>query len=173
MNDIATLVDGFVTHLVALTERHAIELARSSVESALGGRRAGPVGSLFHPAANNGRKRRPKQLCPVPGCKNPAAPAFGMVCAEHKSLPKARIKKYRQARRAAKLGMKTKRAPVRTKRKRSSPARQLKVAARNAKTRSPKSPAARPKTLKRSRPSVTSTATLPTAVAPTAPTAAT
>ena len=48
------------------------------------------------------RRKGPKQLCPVPGCKNPAAPVFGMVCAKHKDVPKAQIKKYREARRAKK-----------------------------------------------------------------------
>jgi len=36
----------------------------------------------------------------VPGCKNPAAPVFGMVCKEHKNVAKAKIRKYREARRA-------------------------------------------------------------------------
>jgi hypothetical protein len=49
------------------------------------------------------RRKAPKQLCPVPGCKNAAAPVFGMVCAKHKDLPKAKIKKYREDRRAAKV----------------------------------------------------------------------
>jgi hypothetical protein len=52
-------------------------------------------------------KRRQKQLCPVPGCKNPAAPVFGMVCADHKNVPKAQIKKYREQRRADKVKAKT------------------------------------------------------------------
>jgi hypothetical protein len=53
----------------------------------------------------NGRPRRklPRQLCPVPGCKNPAAPVFGMVCSAHKDVPKRQIAKYREARRAKKL----------------------------------------------------------------------
>ena len=49
------------------------------------------------------RAREAIQLCPVPGCSNRAAPVFGMVCAKHKDLPKAAIKKYREARRAKKL----------------------------------------------------------------------
>jgi len=51
------------------------------------------------------RKRRkpPIQLCPVPRCKNRAAPVFGMVCAAHKGLPKSKIRKYREARRAKKV----------------------------------------------------------------------
>ncbi len=38
----------------------------------------------------------------MPGCKNAAAPVFGMVCKEHKNLAKATIKKYREQRREAK-----------------------------------------------------------------------
>ena len=34
-------------------------------------------------------KKRPPRLCPVLGCKNKAAPVFGMMCREHKDLPKA------------------------------------------------------------------------------------
>jgi hypothetical protein len=45
-----------------------------------------------------------KQLTPVPGCNNPAAPVFGMVCKDHKDVPKATIKKYREARREATKG---------------------------------------------------------------------
>ena len=48
-------------------------------------------------------RRRTKQLCPVPGCKNPAAPVFGMVCAKHKDVSKTQIAKYREARRAKKM----------------------------------------------------------------------
>lgn len=44
----------------------------------------------------------PIQLCPVPKCTGRAAPSLGMVCAKHKNVPKAQIKKYREARRAAK-----------------------------------------------------------------------
>ena len=47
----------------------------------------------------------PRQFCPVPGCKNPAAPVFGMVCAKHKDVAKSKIKKYREARKAKKLGL--------------------------------------------------------------------
>jgi hypothetical protein len=39
----------------------------------------------------------------VPGCKNPAAPVFGMVCAKHRNVAKAKIRKYREARRAKEL----------------------------------------------------------------------
>jgi hypothetical protein len=49
------------------------------------------------------RKKPPRQLCPVPGCKNPAAPIFGMVCKEHKNVAKSKIKKYRAERREGKV----------------------------------------------------------------------
>jgi hypothetical protein len=54
--------------------------------------------------AKKARKKLPRQLCPVPGCTNPAAPVFGMVCAKHKDVAKSKIKKYREARKAKKLG---------------------------------------------------------------------
>jgi len=46
---------------------------------------------------------RKKQICPVPGCKNVAAPVFGMVCKDHKNVAKSKIKKYREERRAGKV----------------------------------------------------------------------
>jgi len=46
------------------------------------------------------RSKGPIQLCPVPKCKNRAAPVFGMVCAQHKSVAKKTIAKYRAARKA-------------------------------------------------------------------------
>jgi hypothetical protein len=111
-----SLVEEFVSRLVTSVEAEATNRARQMVISALGsgtlprrrgrppklarfGLAGGNFGALV--AAAPGR-RRPKQLCPVPGCGNPAAPVFGMVCAKHKDVPKAQIKKYREARRAAK-----------------------------------------------------------------------
>jgi hypothetical protein len=47
------------------------------------------------------RKKPPRQLCPVPGCKNTAAPIFGMVCKDHKDVAKSKITKYREERRKA------------------------------------------------------------------------
>jgi hypothetical protein len=44
----------------------------------------------------------PPQFCPVPGCKNKAAPIFGM-CSEHKAVTKSKIKNYREGRKAEKL----------------------------------------------------------------------
>jgi len=99
------IVQDFVGRLSSLIEQDAVARARTVVLSAFGvagaGRRGRPPGG---DSAEGRRKRRkgPIQLCPVPGCTNRAAPVFGMVCAKHKDLPKAAIKKYREARRAKK-----------------------------------------------------------------------
>jgi hypothetical protein len=44
---------------------------------------------------------RKPQLCPVPRCKGVAAPVYNMVCKRHKDVPKAKIAKFREARRLA------------------------------------------------------------------------
>lgn len=110
-----------------------MERARAAVESALGGgvRRGRPPKALAMTVAKKPRKKGPLQLCPVPGCKNPAAPVFGMVCAKHKDVAKSKIKKYREARKAKKLGIKTVKTPKRRVKKvpRSKPAAPAKPAA--------------------------------------------
>jgi hypothetical protein len=108
---IRTLIEDFANKLSSLMEGQALDRARHAVESALGvgaRRRGRPPKHLASSAAvavvgRKKRKKGPKQLCPMPGCKNPAAPVFGMVCAKHKDVPKAQIKKFREARRAKKL----------------------------------------------------------------------
>lgn len=115
-NPIQTLVDDFVTRLVATVEAQATQRVQQAVLVAIG---AGPrkrgrppkyptIPSYVPLAPISARKPREKQLCPVPGCKNPAAPVFGMMCGEHKDLPKATIKKYREQRKAEKAKMKAK-----------------------------------------------------------------
>jgi hypothetical protein len=104
-SDIRTLVEEFVNQIVAAVEADSVHRVQQAVAAAFGAgavpsRRPGRAAlSAFGPA-----KRRPKQLCPVPGCTGVAAPVFGMVCAKHKDVPKAKIKEYRVARRAAKGG---------------------------------------------------------------------
>jgi hypothetical protein len=93
--DIRSLVEDFTARLGAMIELSVLERARTAIDGALR-----PNGQAV---GRKLRRKGPVQLCPVPGCKNPAAPVFGMVCAEHKSLPKAKIKKYREARKAKKL----------------------------------------------------------------------
>lgn len=107
MSDIRSLVETFTSQLAALVEGQALDRARAVVESALGIRRPGRPAKISPIAVDKKtRKKPPKQFCPVPGCKNPAAPVFGMVCAKHKDVAKTKIKKYREARRAKKLGIK-------------------------------------------------------------------
>jgi len=106
---IHSLIEDFTNQLSSLMERQALDRAREAVQQALGGKRSPgrppKLASVLGGLALDSKPRRkgPKQLCPVPGCKNPAAPVFGMVCAKHKDIPKAQIKKYREARRAKKL----------------------------------------------------------------------
>ncbi len=112
--DIQSLVTSFVTQLVSVVEQTATERARAAIVAAVGGaslpkRRGRPPKNAFAFSAGkvslgkvSGGRKRPKQLCPVPGCKNPAAPVFGMVCKDHKGVSKAKIAKYRLARKQAK-----------------------------------------------------------------------
>jgi hypothetical protein len=112
--DIRALVQSFVTNLVAAVEQTTTQRIQTALMNGVNGLpvRRGPGRPPKNPLFGNstaalaaiGRpgKKRPKQLCPVPGCKNPAAPVFGMVCSKHKDLPKAKIKEYREARRKSK-----------------------------------------------------------------------
>jgi hypothetical protein len=110
--DIRALVQNFVTNLVAAVEQTTTQRIQSALMSGVNGMvvRRGPgrppKNPLFTPTAlaaiEKPGRRRNKQLCPVPGCRNPAAPVFGMVCAKHKDIPKAKIKEYREARRKSK-----------------------------------------------------------------------
>ena len=117
MDSIRTLVSQFTDQLSSLIEGQAMERARAAVESALGGgvRRGRPTKALAVTVAKKPRKKGPLQLCPVPGCKNPAAPVYGMVCANHKNVAKTKIRKYREARKAKKLGIVVKAPKRRTK----------------------------------------------------------
>jgi hypothetical protein len=108
-NALRALVDEFVARLVTAVEADATSRARQLVIAALEGgavprRRGRPPKFPKIPGllAAAPVRRRAKQLCPVPGCTNPAAPVFGMVCKDHKDVAKSTIKKYREARRAEK-----------------------------------------------------------------------
>jgi hypothetical protein len=119
MSDVQNIIQSFTAQLTAVIEAQALAQARSAVFAALGGsgavarRRGRPPNALRTSAvphlalpkapAKKPRKKAPLQLCPVPGCKNPAAPVFGMVCAKHKDLPKTKIKKFREERKAKRL----------------------------------------------------------------------
>jgi hypothetical protein len=102
---IKALVEDFAANLHKLVEAHVMEHARTSVMEALGaspkrGPGRTPKGASAITPIKKARKNGPRQLCPVPGCKNPAAPIFGMVCKDHKDVAKSKIKKYREARKA-------------------------------------------------------------------------
>ncbi len=103
MDNVRSLIEEFATRLAAVVEQETIARARTSIESAFGARRAGRSANIV-PLTGGSRPRRkgPRQLCPVPGCKSPAAPVFGMVCAKHKDVAKTKIKQYREQRRAKK-----------------------------------------------------------------------
>jgi hypothetical protein len=109
MDNINTIVADFTKRLSALIEGQAMDRARTTVLSAFGGTaRRGPGrppkgATAITSIAKKTRKKMPPQFCPVPGCKNKAAPVFGMVCATHKNVAKSKIKKYREARKAKKL----------------------------------------------------------------------
>jgi hypothetical protein len=105
--DIRTLVETFVDRLVAAVEAESMRRLRDAVAATFGreapsSRRTGlsTSGASIQPGAPV--RHRPKQLCPVPGCTGVAAPVFGMVCAQHKDVPKSKIKEYRAQRRAEK-----------------------------------------------------------------------
>lgn len=109
MTDIREIIDAFATAIITYV-RGASEAAMQQVmRDAVGetplraaapaatGKRMIVAGFAADPAPS--RKSAKPQLCPVPGCKNRAAPVFGMVCAKHKGVPKSKIKQYREARR--------------------------------------------------------------------------
>ena len=126
--DIKTIVADFANQLSTLIENEVTARAQAAVLAAFGApSRRGPgrprkstaPAAFAMPATvvKKKRKKGPLQLCPVPGCKNPAAPVFGMVCAKHKDLPKAKIKKFREARKAKKMKAEGKAVPKRRGRK--------------------------------------------------------
>jgi hypothetical protein len=106
MKTIRDLIATFAGQLTETIEAEAVERARASLLEALGvpvRRDPGRPPKAFSLAARKIRKNPPRQLCPSPGCRNPAAPIFGMLCAKHKDAPKRLVKKWREARRAKKL----------------------------------------------------------------------
>lgn len=103
-NSILALIENFAKQLAAATAASAARRVQAALAGAFGApqkRGPGRPPKLSKaPATRPEKQQRPKQLCPVPGCKNPAAPVFGMVCAKHKDVAKSKIKKYREERKA-------------------------------------------------------------------------
>ena len=95
----------FTRQLVATVEAAIAQRIQAALAGAFGiPQKRGPgrppkqaVALVAHVAVERTaeRKKPPRQLCPVPGCKNVAAPIFGMVCKDHKNVAKSKIKKYR------------------------------------------------------------------------------
>jgi hypothetical protein len=115
--NLKALIESFVNQLAGVVEEHATKRVQAALLTAFG---AGGQSSLIprrrgRPPKNRPMlfssplgvtpavvRKRPKQLCPVPGCANVAAPVFGMVCSKHKDVAKTVIRKYRAQRRATK-----------------------------------------------------------------------
>ena len=93
-NDPTSLINPIITdfahRLAAVVERFTvgrIEAAVRASGNALQGRRG---------RAGGAGRTRGKTLCYYPGCRNVAAPRFGMFCAAlHKDIPKSEKEKYR------------------------------------------------------------------------------
>src|SRR5436190_1044562 len=80
---ISSLTEAFARQLASVVEQAAAARIQSAILDGLGAGGRGPgrprkdaLGALSLGAP---RRKAPKQLCPVPGCKNAAAPVFGMV----------------------------------------------------------------------------------------------
>jgi hypothetical protein len=107
--NIPAQIETFTNQLVATVEAAVAQRIQAALAGAFGApQKRGPGRPPKHMAATAlltlasvPRPARKKQLCPVPGCTNPAAPVFGMVCKDHKDVAKAKIRKYREARRAS------------------------------------------------------------------------
>lgn len=101
--EIQTIVSQFIVDLTSVIESSV----RGRVLSAFGGapqngvakRRVVPVAQAM-PVTRMKRRKGPIQLCPAPGCKERAAPVFGMLCKKHKGTPKKVVAKWRTARKA-------------------------------------------------------------------------
>jgi hypothetical protein len=116
--NIAEQIETFTAQLVATVEAAVAQRIQAALAGALGvpqkrgpGRPPKQIGAASA-LATVSTSARQKQLCPVPGCKNLAAPVFGMVCKEHKKVAKSKIKKYRAERREGKVSQSTGAAPA-------------------------------------------------------------
>ena len=108
--NITAQIETFTQQLVATVEAAVAQRIQAALAGAFGvpqkrGPGRPPKQAVEHVAPvavkrTAERKKPPRQLCPVPGCKNVAAPIFGMVCKDHKNVAKSKIKKYREERKA-------------------------------------------------------------------------
>jgi hypothetical protein len=129
--NITAQVETFTQQLIATVEAAVAQRIQAALAGAFGipqkrGPGRPPKQAVAHVAPvavkrTAERKKPPKQLCPVPGCRNPAAPIFGMVCKGHKNVAKSKIKKYREERREGKVAQATGARPVAKKVKKATP----------------------------------------------------
>ena len=105
--NITAQIESFTQQIVATVETAVVQRIQAALAGAFGvPQKRGSGRPPKHLAATAPltlasvpAPARKKQLCPVPGCKNVAAPIFSMVCKDHKNVAKYKIKKYRQERR--------------------------------------------------------------------------
>jgi hypothetical protein len=129
--NITAQVESFTQQIVATVEAAVAQRIQAALAGAFGvpqkrGPGRPPKQAVAHVAPvaverTAERKKPPRQLCPVPGCKNVAAPIFGMVCKDHKNVAKSKIKKYREERREGKVTQATGAKPVAKKVKKVTP----------------------------------------------------
>jgi hypothetical protein len=104
--NISALIENFTNQIVAAVNAAAAERIQAALAGAFELPQARAVGRpaksalVLHAVPAGAKRSRPKQLCPVPGCNNVAAPVFGMVCSDHKGVAKSKIAKYRAERKA-------------------------------------------------------------------------
>lgn len=112
MTRVENVIREFATKLMAVVREEVVEGVDAMFESdypsvvgktGIAASNGKPTIHPINPRAKTKANGAPIQLCPVPGCKERAAPSLGMVCMKHKSVPKAQIAKYREARRKAKV----------------------------------------------------------------------
>ena len=106
--NITAQIETFTRQLVTTVEAAVVKRIQAALAGAFGvpqkrgpGRPPKQAVALVAPVVAVAARK--KQICPVPGCKNLAAPVFGMVCKEHKGVAKSKIKKYREERREGKV----------------------------------------------------------------------
>jgi len=83
------VIDRFVAELVEVCEKEAAENIQSRLRDALGSEIALPPMTVKRRKTTKGYSvLRP---CPIPDCKDTAAPRHGMVCKKHSTLPREEI----------------------------------------------------------------------------------
>jgi hypothetical protein len=94
-NDPTSLLNPIIEQFAMRIAQTVEQFTVSRIESAVKAQGGGLRGRRGRPASAP-RAKRAQVLCYYPGCKNVAAPRFGMFCAaEHKNLSKAEKEKYR------------------------------------------------------------------------------